>query len=337
MSRSDVRISEVLSNLSLWTPMDRFLKKILEGAMRLFDSFEYGAIFLKGCDRSYSFVYSGLEKPNLKGLEMPRSIVSVFQGENVPEGLRSAKLETVLIISIHTEKATKGALILGSAKKLEVSEDEIVLARAFSRFASMFVTMKMSQERERRYQKGVIMAMTNLMEMRDPYTVGHSGRVAKLSAEIAKAMRLPRGEIDKIYWASIVHDIGKMGVPESVLMKPGNLTQEEWDLIKLHPVFSEEAISRFEWLEEIRPLVRHHHEWYSGKGYPDGLRRENIPLGARVIAVADSFDAMTSDRAYRKSLGFERALKELYDWAGEQFDPYVVRKALGVLKKKKLA
>ncbi len=166
-----------------------------------------------------------------------------------------------------------------------------------------------------------ITALAYALEAKDVYTSGHSQRVTEVSVTIAKHLGLPKETIEKIRLAGLVHDIGKIGIRESVLNKPGNLTEEEYEHIKLHSETGERILKPIVDDEEILKAVRHHHERYDGTGYPDGLKGEQVPRLARIIAVADTFDAMTSERPYRKALTKEAACAEVERCRGTQFDP----------------
>ena len=166
-----------------------------------------------------------------------------------------------------------------------------------------------------------ITALAYALEAKDVYTSGHSQRVTEISVAIAEHLGLPKETIEKIRLAGLVHDIGKIGIRESVLNKPGNLTEEEYEHIKLHSETGERILKPIVDDEEILKAVRHHHERYDGTGYPDGLKGEQVPRLARIIAVADTFDAMTSERPYRKALTKEAAYAEVERCRGTQFDP----------------
>ncbi len=178
--------------------------------------------------------------------------------------------------------------------------------------------------------------LVNTVEAKDVYTKFHSQRVAKYSLGIAKVMGLPKEERDTIKIAGILHDIGKIAIPESILLKNGKLTEEEFNIIKMHTTFGNEILKPLRFFHQERMIVLYHHERWDGSGYPEGLEGENIPLPARILAVADSFDAMTSDRVYRRARSFEDALKEIKDLAGIKYDPYVVNAFDFFLKKEYL-
>ena len=162
------------------------------------------------------------------------------------------------------------------------------------------------------------------VEARDSYTRGHIDRVARYALGIAREMGLPPETVSRVEMAAILHDIGKIGIPDAILRKEGSLTPEEFEVMQAHSLKGMEIISTSEFFSSVMNAILHHHEFYDGTGYPGGLTGEEIPLVARIIAVADSFDAMTTERPYRKGLSWETALAEIVRWKGSQFDPQVV-------------
>ena len=170
-----------------------------------------------------------------------------------------------------------------------------------------------------------IRTIANAIDARDPYTRGHSQRVTEYSILIAQHMNLSEEEIKSIEYAGLLHDVGKIGIRDSVLLKPGALDDKEWKKMKEHPNLGADIIWPVKQLRKVVPSLKYHHERFAIKGYPEGILGNDIPLSARILAVADSFDAMTTDRPYRKGLSVEIAMKELVDKSGEQFDPEVVK------------
>ncbi|HEY7115419.1 MAG TPA: HD domain-containing phosphohydrolase [Tepidisphaeraceae bacterium] len=168
---------------------------------------------------------------------------------------------------------------------------------------------------------GLLHALTSAVDAKDAYTCGHSERVALLSRRLAREARLPDNQVDRIYMAGLLHDVGKIGVPEAVLQKTGRLTPEEFEQMKKHPGIGARILADIKQVEDIIPGVLHHHERFDGKGYPAGLSGHNIPLMGRIICLADCFDAMTSNRTYRRALPLEVALSEIRRCSGTQFDP----------------
>lgn len=176
-------------------------------------------------------------------------------------------------------------------------------------------------------------ALTQAIDAKDSYTHGHSERVTKYSVELAIALDLEKKVIEDVKLAGMLHDIGKIGIPELVLNKPGRLTDEEFDIIKTHPDLGVRILARVEFLAPVIPLIRHHHERFDGRGYPGGLNSLNIPYGARLIAIADTYDAMTSDRPYRKAMDMETALAEIARCRGSQFDPELADAFVEMMRK----
>ena len=165
-----------------------------------------------------------------------------------------------------------------------------------------------------------MLGIANIVDQRDPYTAGHSHRVADYSVAIAKHMGLSRVLIERVRWSALLHDLGKIGIPDAVLLKTGPFDQLERQIINHHPSIARDILGEVEAMAEIVPCVLHHHERWDGGGYPMGLAGEAIPLLSRVIAVADSFDAMTTDRPYRSALALDEARRRLSDGAGTQWD-----------------
>jgi len=166
-----------------------------------------------------------------------------------------------------------------------------------------------------------VYALAATVDARDPYTYGHSKRVAAFSEMIGRAIRLSTDELAALHVAGLLHDIGKVGVPDAILTKPDKPTKDEWKLIRQHPAEGAGIVGYVKELAALVPVILHHHEWYNGTGYPDGLMGEDIPLGARIIGVADAYDTMTTKRQYRDVVSHEEALEELKRCSGIQFDP----------------
>lgn len=178
-----------------------------------------------------------------------------------------------------------------------------------------------------------VKALINAIEAKDPYTSGHAARVGKYAVAIAKEMDLNPAQVDTIRNAALLHDIGKIGVNDNVLNKKEKLTDDEFDIIKSHPSVGYDIIKDIGFLSHVMDIVKHHHERWDGRGYPDGLFGKELPLETTILTVADSFDAMVTDRPYRKALSVETALKEIIDNAGTQFNPDIVEVSVKVLKK----
>ncbi|MBM7615386.1 HD-GYP domain-containing protein [Alkaliphilus hydrothermalis] len=169
-----------------------------------------------------------------------------------------------------------------------------------------------------------VYALSKTVEAKDPYTDGHSKRVAEYAEKIGKRMKLKNNQIDTLKTAALLHDIGKIGISDNLLNKPDKLTNEEFSIIKTHPAIGVDILSTVDFLKDVRDVILKHHEKYGGSGYPLGLREDEIPLEAYILAAADAFDAMTSDRSYRKGMTKEKAISILQEDAGSHFHPQVV-------------
>ncbi len=151
----------------------------------------------------------------------------------------------------------------------------------------------------------------------------HSSNVAQLGKHIAKQLKFSVQDVFSVYWAALLHDIGKIGIPDHILTKPGPLSDDEWKIMKLHPIIGANLVKTVPFSTNIAPMIHYHQERYDGSGYPLGLRGEQIPIGARILAVVDAYEAMTSDRVYRKALRFKTAMQEIQTGSGKHFDPLV--------------
>ena len=175
----------------------------------------------------------------------------------------------------------------------------------------------------------VVTSLAGAIDAKDTYTKGHSTSVSRYAEALARALNLPENEVERIKLGALLHDVGKIGIPESVLGKQGKLTDEEWEIMKQHPSIGvTKVLKPIESLADLIPLVEHHHEHWDGSGYPHGLKGEQIPLGARIISIADCFHALISDRPYRKGLGMDKAIEIMRVGAGIQWDKALVRKFL---------
>lgn len=182
------------------------------------------------------------------------------------------------------------------------------------------------------YIVSIVESMIFALETKDRYTRGHSERVTMFAVEVAEAMKLDKSFVEMIRHASRLHDIGKIGIDDSILKKPSRLTEEERNIMMSHPVVGENILKPVRYLSSLLPAVRHHHERYDGTGYPDKLKEDDIPLEARIISVVDAFDAMRSNRPYRDKIDMMPVLDELERCAGTQFDPQVVKVFLSLVE-----
>lgn len=172
---------------------------------------------------------------------------------------------------------------------------------------------------------GTVSALSQAIDAKDGFTRGHADRVSRIAGAIARELGLPEREIEQIELAGLLHDIGKIGVEDRVLMKPSRLESDEQELMRRHPIYGASILEPSAALRPLVPIVLHHHENFDGTGYPEGLKGEEIPLGSRILLVSDTYEAMTSDRIYRKAPGHDKAIEQLNRYKGTQFDPKIVR------------
>lgn len=184
--------------------------------------------------------------------------------------------------------------------------------------------------------KNTVVALSNAVDARDSYTAGHSTRVAEISLEIGKVLGLSEERLSDLEYAALFHDIGKIGIPDYILNKNGKLTDDEYDKIKQHPDIGVGILKTIDFMIEGLSAIHYHHERYDGKGYPAGIKGENIPLGARIIAIADTYDAMTSNRTYRNGLSHKAAVNEILNNKGLQFDGKLVDAFIKIEQKIKI-
>lgn len=216
----------------------------------------------------------------------------------------------------------KSRSIVRDISEIKKREEKLVMSQ--SAFFNMLKDLDLSYKELRRLYEGLISSFISALDAKSAWTKGHSERVTKYAISIAKEMGLEDKDIETLRTAALLHDIGKLGTYDVILDKPEDLTDEEIDLIKMHPVKGEEILRPISQLKDILPIIRSHHEKIDGTGYPDGLKNGDIPFLARIIAVADTFDSMTSDRPYRPKASKEAAISELKKYSGTQFDFEVV-------------
>lgn len=209
------------------------------------------------------------------------------------------------------------------AQRKKFSELQVVNASLQKKIEHAYLTIE-------KYYLGTVRSLVAAVDAKDAYTKGHQERVALLAEILGQALSLPAEEIKTLQQAAILHDIGKIGVPEQILRKPGKLTAAESQILKQHPVVGAEIVAPVQFLQAARPVILYHHERYDGTGYPEGLQGEQIPRNARIIAVVDAIDAMLSNRPYARAGTLERVREELRLYAGIQFDPQIAALALAI-------
>ncbi|MFH0731878.1 MAG: HD domain-containing phosphohydrolase [Candidatus Omnitrophota bacterium] len=247
--------------------------------------------------------------------------------KDIKKHLKGLKAVSALTIPLSTE----GSNVLGvlnvvkyPGKALFNKNDLELLSILAYEIATSIKNYQLNLETESLYI-GTIFALAAALDARDHYTHGHSRKVARYAVSVAKRLNMPKHQIAIIRRASLLHDIGKIGIPDKILNKPAKLTKKEFEIVKTHSVIALDILKPIPQLRDILPAVYHEHERYDGKGYVAGLKGEAIPIEARIIGVADAYDAMTSERPYRKALTKKEAICELKRNAGTQFDPTVVK------------
>ncbi len=229
---------------------------------------------------------------------------------------------------VELDQDLRGALVICYGEEREFTPEELTRLERLAQQTELAIRSVRQRESLARLAFETALALTEAIESRDPYTGDHCRRLAEYAGIMASKLALPAKEIEVVRLGAALHDMGKIVVPDSILKKPGKLTPEEYTIIKQHCYSGGQICKRVGFLMNAYPVVYHHHERWDGKGYPDGLPGERIPMGARIVSVVDAFDAMTSDRPYRNAMGLEDAVEILKDGAGKQWDPRVVKTLL---------
>lgn len=251
-------------------------------------------------------------------------VIEDTQTLGIPHLPRLAK--TLLMVCLERDGKPFGVLF--GADKLDgspISSLDSKLCYTLGNSLSIFLENMMLYEDMQTMFIGTLHALTSSIDAKDSYTHGHSERVALLAKMLAQAAGLEEDRVERVYISGLVHDVGKIGVPESVLTKPNPLTDEEFDLVKRHPEIGAHILGDIRQMRDLIPGVLHHHERWDGRGYPYGLAGEEIPLYGRLICLADSFDAMSSNRSYRISMPLDQVLAEIHRCMGTQFDPHLAQ------------
>lgn len=285
-------------------------------------------------ETDFQLVISDITMPGMSGLEMLPFVKRI-----------SPNVVVVMISGMQTVESAIGALRLGAfdylMKPFDLRQVEAVVKRALEHHQLIVAKQRYEDQLEELVEqrtkeldralnsledayRSTLRALTSALEARDSETHGHSERVVTYSLRLGREYGLTGDKLKALEFGSLLHDIGKIGVPDSILRKPGKLTEAEWEKMREHPLHGQQILRGIEFLEGAARVVSQHHEKWDGSGYPLGLHDEEIDVCARIFAVADAFDAITSDRVYRRGKSYQEAAKELDDWAGRQFDPKVV-------------
>ena len=277
----------------------------------------------RGTGQSFSLVLLDLMLPGASGEEVLHRIKRNY---HIP----------VIVVTARSERESQLRLLEEGADDYIVKpfDGDILFLKVEKILTRHYLEeeLRRMNRRKERLFLNVLQVMAKVLEAKDPYTKFHSENVAKYARKIAKALGYSPDEVEMIQVAGILHDFGKIGVKEGVLNKVGHLTDKEFDAVKRHPVIAATILEPIDELSPVIADIRHHHEYYNGHGYPSGLKGEEIPLGARILQVADAYDAMTSQRSYHDPMSQEEAIKELHRCAGSQFDPRIVEIFINLLK-----
>ncbi len=337
----------ILSGFSeaVFTDEKKFLSDLFYKAVEIIPEADYGSVYLYR-DGKVDFIDAvGHDLVKLREIDIDQEIFqNEMKGINI---IRNTVEDTVVDIDSSEEEVFKEAsksiketmsfdlydkekhiagisLDIGEDNDRGFSKESILIMKAFNNLASTFYTMQSYSNLQNKFKKEIIRSVTKILEFHDKYTRGHSQSVAQISEKIAKKMNLSEQEIRETYWAGMVHDIGKILVPKEILNKKGRLNDKEYELIKKHPVWAYDTLNNSEELKNIGKYVLYHHERWDGNGYPKGIKGDEIPIISQIIMTADSWDAMRSNRSYRKKLPKEVAIEEIRNSRGSQLPPKVV-------------
>lgn len=340
-------LHEVNAALVTKTEMDETLSYILDRACTVMNADKGSLLLLSGDELRARCIRGVGMDANLhfklgEGIAgwvaktgQPRIVENIHTDPLFKPGNGMLREETLLAVPLAIDNKVIGVLNVDRDSKFGVfSSDEERLLMSLATSAARAVEKTQHFEDLRDLHHETLEAFAQAVDTKDAYTHGHSRRVSRLSIEVAKMLRLSDEEIAIVGRASLLHDIGKIGISNTVLFKPGRLTDEEFEVMKAHVIFGENILKPIRRMATEAGIVRHHHERWDGRGYPDGLKGEQIPIASAIIGVCDAFDTMTSDRPYRKSLGKAVALAELHSCTGSQFNPLVVGAFMMVMSRK---
>uniref|UniRef100_A0A7C6EIL6 HD domain-containing protein n=1 Tax=candidate division WOR-3 bacterium TaxID=2052148 RepID=A0A7C6EIL6_UNCW3 len=250
---------------------------------------------------------------------------------NFSDFLKSKNYSTLIGLPLIQKSNTLGALVFLSHKK-SYSRKEIQYIEGIGRQVVIALDKIQTIERIKEMDIEIVFALVQAIETRDPSTKGHSLQVANIAVELTKIFGHSERELELVRYAGLLHDVGKIAVPEAILNKPSSLNEEEWKVMRKHPVISAEIVKPIKDLGEIEKWIFYHHERWDGTGYPEGLKGREIPFFSRILAICDTYSAMVSDRPYRKGLTDESAREEIKNYSGKQFDPEIVEMFLTLSK-----
>jgi HD-GYP domain-containing protein (c-di-GMP phosphodiesterase class II) len=255
----------------------------------------------------------------------PILIGNLDKSENLSVFKLESRMNSAVAVPLKTRKEEVGMLVLNSTNEHAFTDDHALLLSTFGAQAAVAIVNAKLYQDLKEMLVGVMFSFSAAIEAKDPYTEGHSSRVAEYSVAIGRQIGMGGTALEELRNAGLIHDIGKIGVAEAIICKKGKLDDKEWNAMKLHPLHGENIARPIPFLSSVVPGVRWHHERFDGSGYPDGIARDEIPLVARILSVADAYDAITSRRPYREPRTPQEALEEIRKYSGTQFDPRIVK------------
>ncbi len=347
-------INEVLLTLIKSTDMDSTLAAIMDLAIKITHS-EVGGVLLtdRFSSETQIMLLRGeltedqfqriLDKANfIRSTEAAREVICLTNNTEGFNEMLNADPELLSIISVPmiVGRETVGILVLmhrysgREDHPGDYSPQDIATISVFAGQAALVLhnTLLKIENGKKEVYLETIAALVSAIDAKDRYTRNHSKNVARVAVMLSHGLKLSAREIQTIEYGALLHDIGKIGIPETILNKKGRLENEEFERIKTHPVIGIRILQPVDFLQSIHAIVHCHHERIDGKGYPNGLKGEDIPFEARIVSIADAWDAMTSDRSYRKGMTMEQAMFELQEYAGTQFDAHMVRAFITMVK-----
>jgi putative nucleotidyltransferase with HDIG domain len=234
-------------------------------------------------------------------------------------------IKSFVLLPLFIKQKLAGVITLGSLDSSTPDQEDLPQARQLADQVAVALSNAQLIEELDLLNWGTLTALARAVDAKSPWTAGHSERVTERALKVGQVLGLTPNELENLHRGALLHDIGKIGIPVSILDKPGKMTEEEYRIIKEHPRMGARILEPIAAYAQVIPMVLQHHEWFNGNGYPDGIAGEEISLGGRILAVADVFDALISDRPYRGGMGLERTVEIIKKESGDQFDPDVVQ------------
>lgn len=348
------RLVSIITELSNFSMEDEkiFLKKLFRTVLELIPQAEMGSVyiyegekvlFIDTLEHNKEFLNSFeiKRKDFIKSTEVIKTkninkmIIKKTAAEEQLEG-KIPLLKESISVDIELENESRCGISLDIKKGSESTFDQVAFQvfKAFKNIAQAFYKINNYDRLRDKFTREIVLAMVHMLDFHDNYTKGHSENVAVLAAEFAEYLGLSEAEQERIYWAGLVHDIGKIAVPASILNKNIKLSEEEYLIIKKHPVWAYKSLEKSAQLADIAEYVLYHHERWDGRGYPEGLKGEEIPLISQILSLADCWDAMRSNRVYRKALTYNQAKSEIIENRDKQHAAELSSKFLKMLAEK---